>query len=718
MEDIMKRHFAFIVLAALVASIAGGADSSFSGDFGLSAWNSPKGLSTIWAVALCRTDDFGKTVSAGPKSSANMRREPLADGERFVWNGFNGNGLENALDEVAMTVRRDVARPDRLRWRLSATLKPGWAFTFAMCPRLDLVKDAGGNDDRVVYGASGSGLIRNPSDTVRNQSRYGNVLIDARQPAELAAQFFCRYTDDSLFYFAAEDGEGWEKAVVCSREENSLNVRWNQWCWYEGRYEQPYDVVTDILGRRDGEPCDWRDAADEYRRWAERQRWCRKTLLARDDLAPLYKDAPVYFLFRRNGGCFENIEKVKNIITRNLTELHPGAPAFGTIQGWEKWFEWIGPDYFPMYPDEATTRGLLSFMRGAGVRPFLWPSTYNYTLKFRYPDYMTGRKAKETDPFDLDNTEKFLAEGLDKWAAVDKDGNWQRSQYWLGAGGKLATLCMDTPVIDDWFARTTIRPLMERGATMFQMDQFNICCRQPCWSRDHGHCPHSGRWHTDAGRRSMAKANALMRTYDPEAVIGYEGPNEQFQDLIAVQGVRDCGFTAGEWANVYTYLYHDYVIPFQSTWWNMDRVWLAKSAAEGQMPRFPNDLAVYDDNGEIKNELDRRFFHGWVYLYRGEGRKFLAHGRQVRPPKLECARMRYVAKVPRTYDIDLPAVFHASYSAVDGSRATVLANATDVPQAVTLSRGDWRWSGTLAPREIRLMGTDGGQSPAKSAAVR
>ena len=675
-------------------------------DFGLSRWDSPKGLSNIWTLMFCPTNDFMKNVWARPKDATNFRREKLEDGDRFVWSGFRGGGLEDILDEAAMTVRRDPSKPGRLRWRLSATPKPGWAIACATCPRLDLVKDAGGDGDRIVNGAGGSGIFRNPSDTVRNPSRYGRVLFDARQPSELAAQFLCRYTDDALFYTAAEDGEGWEKAIVCSREEESLNVRWTQWCWYEGRYEQPYDVVTDILERRDGEPCAWQDAADEYRKWAERQRWCRRTLLERDDLAPLYRDAPVYFLFRRNDGCFENIEKVKRIVTRNLNELHSGAPAFATIHGWEKWYEWIGPDYFPMYPDEKTTRGLLSFLRGAGVRPFLWPSTCNYTLKFRYPDYFTGRKAKATEPFDLDLTEQFLAEGLDKWAAVDKNGNWQDSHYWLGAGGKLATLCMDTPVVDDWFARTTVRPLMERGATLFQLDQFNICCTRQCWSRDHGHTPHSGRWHTDAGRRFMAKASSLMRSYDPEASIAYEGPNEQFLDLIAVQGVRDCGFTAGEWANVYTYLYHDYVIPFQSTWWNMDRVWLAKSAAEGQMPRFPNDLGAYGDDGEIKNESDRRFFHNWVDLYRGEGRKFLAHGRQVRPPRLECARMRYVAKVPRAYDIDLPTVFHASYEAADGTCATVLANATEEQQTLTLSRGNRRSTVVLAPREIRLVNED------------
>ena len=68
--------------------------------------------------------------------------------------------------------------------------------------------------------------------------------------------------------------------------------------------------------------------------------------------------------------------------------------------------------------------------------------------------------------------------------------------------------------------------------------------------------------------------------------------------------------------------------------------------------------------------------------------------------------MRYVAKVPRAYDIDLPTVFHASYEAADGTRATVLANATKEQQTLTLSRGGRRSTVVLAPREIRLVNED------------
>ena len=65
--------------------------------------------------------------------------------------------------------------------------------------------------------------------------------------------------------------------------------------------------------------------------------------------------------------------------------------------------------------------------------------------------------------------------------------------------------------------------------------------------------------------------------------------------------------------------------------------------------------------------------------------------------------MRYVAKVPRAYDIDLPTVFHASYEAADGTCATVLANATEGQQTLTLSRGNQRSTVVLAPREIRIV---------------
>ena len=90
------------------------------------------------------------------------------------------------------------------------------------------------------------------------------------------------------------------------------------------------------------------------------------------------------------------------------------------------------------------------------------------------------------------------------------------------------------------------------------------------------------------------------------------------------------------------------------------------------------------------------FMKQWVALYHGEGRDWLAFGRQVKPPRILCAEQQYEMR-------NIPCVFHAAYESLDGRKALVLANATGNPQGVTVLYKDRFVSLTLAPDEIRLI---------------
>ena len=101
------------------------------------------------------------------------------------------------------------------------------------------------------------------------------------------------------------------------------------------------------------------------------------------------------------------------------------------------------------------------------------------------------------------------------------------------------------------------------------------------------------------------------------------------------------------------------------------------------------------------------FIEDWIRLYRGEGRKYLAHGRELHPPKVECERFRNQENF-RGSEIDnvKPAVFATAWEAADGSRALVFANATAYEQPVA-----YRWNGkwrqlTMSPHGLRLIQVD------------
>ena len=98
------------------------------------------------------------------------------------------------------------------------------------------------------------------------------------------------------------------------------------------------------------------------------------------------------------------------------------------------------------------------------------------------------------------------------------------------------------------------------------------------------------------------------------------------------------------------------------------------------------------------------FVERWIRLYRGEGRKWLAHGRELHPPKIDCESVAYHENFRGT-EIDnvKPVVFGTAWEAADGTRALVFANATPYEQKIA-----YRWKGvwtrtTMKPHELRLV---------------
>ena len=690
-------------VAAVAADLGVGFDDKAKGsvvalDVMGEDWGVPTNRVGIWHLVMTKKADFGEQLPIVPSMAHGYRREETADGLRFVWDDFRGREA-GVVERVEMTVRREGGGGGKVRWHLTVTCGEEWANTLVTFPRIFL-KPVVGAGDRMTWGGCEAGVVREPWDRERNPKAF---LGGDEQPATLAAQFLCRYTDDRLFYFAAEDGEGWSKSLSFSREEKqgAIGVLFAHRGWAEGTFEMPYDFVTAVRGRRGGEPCDWFDAADLYRTWALGQRWCAKTLLEREDLPALYKSAPIMFTFGRS--WLDAPERVAKFLEKRATDGLDGADALATIVGWEHHCEWVGPDYFPMYPSDEQTKGVFRRLRAAKVRPYLWPSTYNCTYRFRMPEYLTHQKQPDDAPFAFDRKEEFVAAGLDKAATLSRGGTWSRGAPWIGRGGEMAALCLGWPGLQEWFDRTTLRPCMERGATLLQLDQFNGACRNECWSRAHGHPPHAGRWKLDHARRNIRHAVEEMRKYDAEGVMTFEGPDEQLIDLLALQDTRDCRFFRGDWAHPFTYLYHDFVTPFQAgmhdNWF-----WRAKVAAEGQMPRYPSDISEYEEDGTLKDAAKGRFLAAWARLWRGEGKPYLAYGRHIRPPRLECEHVRYRDKWRGIrIDMDMPAVFHAAYRAADGSRAIVLVNATAEPRSGALVHGARRVGVSLAPYEIKLL---------------
>jgi len=126
----------------------------------------------------------------------------------------------------------------------------------------------------------------------------------------------------------------------------------------------------------------------------------------------------------------------------------------------------------------------------------------------------------------------------------------------------------------------------------------------------------------------------------------------------------------------------------------------ADSEARGEVGDMKLEVVNPDGSTAPAELKGSRWLHGyirrWVELHHGEGRPWLAHGRRIRPPRLDCAYVNEDGAV-------MPAVYVAAYESLDGRRAIVLANATHVPQDVRCTfKGGRTLSFRLAPEELRL----------------
>jgi len=79
-----------------------------------------------------------------------------------------------------------------------------------------------------------------------------------------------------------------------------------------------------------------------------------------------------------------------------------------------------------------------------------------------------------------------------------------------------------------------------------------------------------------------------------------------------------------------------------------------------------------------------------------EGRPWLAYGRRVKPPVLECAEIDYFTR-------KVQAVCVGAYESMEGEKALVFANGSETEQTAAWTEGGVRRTVTLGPREVKIV---------------
>ena len=680
----------------LIAAVVSVSSSSLEVSFDTARRGAVTSVRTIDAAGV-RGEEFAVPAAPCPLVSVECFRTEAVTERKTVHSGM-AKGFEAGVrgettalgwkdvGDCVETIRvKAVARADdvHIRWTVSVMPKPGWSLDVIDCPCIRLTKSLRGRpeDERLVFGRVKGGVIRNPGAEKREYWYHG-------QPGEWAAQFSVLYDDREGFYFGSEDTQAVKKHAAVYNRTAGLDFVHRRHFAREERYDSSYEVVTSGLVSDGPDALGWQDAADRYRAWAERQSWCRAKLRERTDLPDWIRQGAAFVRFvwnsERQGEAFARAW------TENFRKEFPGVPLAAAIWGWEKNGMWVAPEYFPPRGGEERFRAFTAFLRERGAHPFAWPSGYAWTRTYsRQPDGSFRYDSREL----YDRVARpHTCQHLNGERVI-----WKR--WWLGEGEN-AYLCGLDEWVRNWFNNDVCLPLAKYGCDMIQVDQVVAGSAYACFDKTHGHGPGAYAEWGQGLRRQLTTLTDTLRRIEPQAFVGVEEPNESYLDLVGIQDYRDCEAEEAEWADVFNYLYHEYVPTFQSNLFRND-LWYAHCAVNGQMPGF-----TFAKEGDVGPDAQyEAFMRRWVGLYTGEGRDFLLYGRGIKPPRIICEKVPYEKKKWPTGMIqsEKPVVAGAAWRAPDGREALFFANGSREPRKFSYS-----WHGKtveleLAPFELRMI---------------
>ena len=341
---------------------------------------------------------------------------------------------------------------------------------------------------------------------------------------------------------------------------------WEVSCWKSGEVATDYDVVARKV-RRGGQPLVWSDFCDIYREWGDRQQWSGKPLAERKDVPEWLRAGAAMTRFSR--GWLEDPARLERHL-KWWRRAFGDQPVLAAIWGWEKVGTWYSPDYFPCHPDDETFAKCIAIMKNHGFHPFAWPSGLNWSVTIG--DLGDGR-------FRWDGREEWFKPNLAHFAKT-RDGGCTRKAFWLENGSQ-TTLCGGDEWSHDWFAGI-VRELAARGTEVVQVDQYGGGIMAECWDSAHGHELGNGAWQMRAARRLCERVRAVKGV----SAVCNEYRSERLNDIVALQDIRDIGTGDDRITDVFSYIHHGKVLPFQSNP-RRNNLWhLAHMAAEGQMPFF------------------------------------------------------------------------------------------------------------------------------------
>ena len=430
----------------------------------------------LWSATFASVTNLAERVTVGAGRAAEFSRGESGGVDTLFWRNVPLGEEHGVLDaKVLMKKRPDGSQAWRLEFENRSTK---WVLLSTDFPRLARVTRNGEGDVMQPYYDHGARLFRKRTAAARP------FTVDYLGYAPMVAAFFIG--GDGL-YVAAEDPDARIKSFTIKGEQD-ICFRTPVELGAEG---PRYDVVLAPLKG------DWWAAADRYRAFALKQKWCAK--------GPI-KDIANYPRRLCEIPLWINIHGSPAMASNVLARAKARFPDFATGLHWHLW-QHSGHDvnYPEYFPEQPGTKECIAFCESIGQEAM---------------PYTNGRLWTAT-------TSGYLL--AEPFAVLRADGRRNVEKYapWTPP---LAVMCPSCPEWHRVIKNFTGRVLNELGAKSLFLDQVGAARGCACYDRSHGHPAGGGGWWYEGYEKALAPVRAAYNANG--AFLTTEGSGEAYIGMV------------------------------------------------------------------------------------------------------------------------------------------------------------------------------------------
>ncbi len=472
------------------------------------------------------------------------------------------------LDNMDMDVVCNVTLKDNLSyWNLRIENNTHYAIRSILFPVVKAVVPLSGTTDRILLPKADGYLLPSPSVQEwegdypfrRTNQRFAYPGEGRQFPENLCAQLIAYYDEKGGLYIGAHDPNANPKRLGPIWDGNdTLDFTPEKMCAEipNGNESIDYDIA---IGTFRG---DWQEAALIYKSWAEKQWWCSKKIIERDDIPNWIKKGAYFLNFRvRYQDSGEDyLDTVPSFCQEWRDCLN--IPIVAMMTGWEKHGEWLGPDYFPLFGGEKM-KTMCRTLKENGV------ITFHFGLSGLKLCIRKKRGKDWPQPelmIDYDNR-KFFEENLKSEAAVDSAGNVILDSVISSWDGVHGYACVCTKQAESQLVDASEKLVKEYSTTLVQADQIYGGAVSECYNPDHGHPLGHGPWQVTELLRLYRELRERCKKENPDFALSQEFPNELFIQHLDVCHGRVADQPRGIWGvPLFAFLYHEYLPCYGGDW--------------------------------------------------------------------------------------------------------------------------------------------------------